>query len=281
MHDSSAVDYEVEYNNRARVPEWPEHFARWAREAAAYRAQASAHGRAALGLPYGRSPRQTIDLFFAEEREHAPLAVFIHGGWFRSLEPASFSQLAGGLNPHGITVAVPGYDLAPRVTVAQIVDQMRQACLHLWRRFQQPMLVYGHSAGGHLAAAMVATEFSRLDPRAPAALVPSGYAVSGIFDLVPIVQIAVNADLQLDDASAKALSPVCWTVPPGRTLDAVVGALESHEFLRQSRGIVEAWAQQGAKTRYEAIPNTNHFTVVDRLGDPHGAMVQRLVELMP
>jgi arylformamidase len=127
----------------------------------------------------------------------------------------------------------------------------------------------------------VATEFSRLDPRAPAALVPSGYAVSGIFDLVPIVQIAVNADLQLDDASAKALSPVCWTVPPGRTLDAVVGALESHEFLRQSRGIVEAWAQQGAKTRYEAISNTNHFTVVDRLGDPHGAMVQRLVELMP
>jgi arylformamidase len=281
MHDSSAIDYEVEYNNRARVPEWPEHFARWAQEAAAYREQATANGLAELGIAYGPSARQTIDLFVAEPQERAPLAVFIHGGWFRSLEPASFSQLAGGLNPHGITMAVPGYDLAPYVTIAEIVDQMRQACLHLWRRFQQPMLVYGHSAGGHLAAAMVATEFSRLDPRAPAALVPSGYAVSGIFDLVPIVQIAANADLHLDTDSAKALSPVLWTVPPGRTLEAVVGALESNEFLRQSRGIVDAWAQQGAKTRYEVIAHTNHFTVVDQLGDPHGAMVQRLLDLMP
>jgi arylformamidase len=281
MHDSAAIDYEVEYNNRARVPEWPEHFARWAREAAVYRDQAAAHDRVELGIAYGPSARQTIDLFFAEQREHAPLAVFIHGGWFRSLEPASFSQLAGGLNPHGITVAVPGYDLAPRVTIAEIVDQMRQACLHLWRRFRQPMLVYGHSAGGHLAAAMVATDFSRIDPSAPAALVPSGYAVSGIFDLVPIVQIAANADLQLDADRAKTLSPALWRVPPGRTLDAVVGALESHEFLRQSRGIADAWAQQSVKTRYEVIAHTNHFTVVDRLGDPHSPMVQRLVELMP
>jgi arylformamidase len=281
MHDSSVINYEVEYNNRSRVPEWPEHFARWAREAATYREQAAANGLAELGIAYGPSGRQTIDLFFAEPRERAPLAVFIHGGWFRSLEPASFSQLAGGLNPHDITVAVPGYDLAPHVTIAEIVDQMRQACLHLWRRFQQPMLVFGHSAGGHLSAAMVATEFSRLDPRAPAALVPSGYAVSGVFDLVPVVQIAANADLQLDADSARALSPAWWTVPPGRTLDAVVGALESHEFLRQSRGLVEAWAQQGATTRYEVVTHTNHFTVVDGLGDPHGAMVQRLLELMP
>jgi arylformamidase len=141
MEDSPAIDYEVEYNNRARVQEWPEHFARCAREAAAYREQAAAHGRAELGITYGSSERQTIDLLFAKEGERAPLAVFIHGGWFRSLEPASLSQLAGGLKPHGVTVAVPGYDLAPRVTIAEIIDQVRQACLHLWRRFQRPMLV--------------------------------------------------------------------------------------------------------------------------------------------
>jgi hypothetical protein len=104
MRDPSAIDYEVEYNNRARVPEWPEHFARLGREAAAYREHAAANGRVELGLPYGPSARQTIDLFFAESRERAPLAVFIHGGWFRSLEPTSFSQLAGGLNPHGGTI---------------------------------------------------------------------------------------------------------------------------------------------------------------------------------
>jgi arylformamidase len=114
MHDSSAIDDEVEYNNRARVPERPEHVARWAQEPATCREQASANGLAEVGIPYGPSARQTIDLFFAEKQERTPLAVFIHGGWFRSLELASFSQLAGGLNPHGITVAVPGDDLAPR-----------------------------------------------------------------------------------------------------------------------------------------------------------------------
>ena len=128
---------------------------------------------------------------------------------------------------------------------------------------------------------MVATDFSMLDPCAPAALVPSGYAVSGVFNLVPIVQIAANADFHLDEDSAKAISPAFWTVPTGRTLDVVVGGLESNEFLRHGRGIADAWAKQGAKTRYEAVVNTNHFTVFDRLGDLHGAMAKRLLELIP
>ena len=106
-----AIDYEVEYNNRARVPEHPEIFARWQREAAAYRDETTNEGRAEIGLKYGPSPRQTIDLFKPKGGGNGPLALFIHGGYWRSLEPASFSQTARGMNAHGVTVAVSGYDL--------------------------------------------------------------------------------------------------------------------------------------------------------------------------
>ena len=132
----ATIDYEAEYNNRARVPEHPQIFARWARDAAASREEMTRLGRSELGIRYGASPRQTIDLFLPAEGASAPLALFIHGGWWRSLEPGSFSHMARGLNAHGVAVAVAGYDLCPQVTIADIITQMQQACLHLWHRFR-------------------------------------------------------------------------------------------------------------------------------------------------
>jgi len=268
------TDYETEYNNRARVPEHPEIFARWEREGAAYR---SAARGAELGLRYGPSARQTLDIFRADEG--APLALFIHGGWWRSLDPSMFSQSAGGPNAHGVTVAVAGYDLCPQVSIAQIVEQMRAACLYLWRKYRKRIFVYGHSAGGHLTACLVATDWKTLDPQAPTDLVPAGYAISGVFDLAPLSQISVNADLKLDAQSAHDLSPLYWQVPAGRVLDAVVGGLESSEFLRQSRTVADAWKQGMALTRYEEIAGTNHFTVVDPLSRADSKMTKRVVEL--
>ena len=99
------IDYEVEYNNRARVPEHAEIFARWQREAADYRAKANAEEGCALGMSYGKSPRQIVDLFFPESSGTTPLAMFVHGGYWRSLEPAMFSHMAHGLNAHGVAVA--------------------------------------------------------------------------------------------------------------------------------------------------------------------------------
>ena len=271
----TTIDYEVEYNNRARVPEHPEIFARWQRDATAYRANAR---DAELGLAYGPSPRQTIDLFPAGG-DNAPLALFIHGGWWRSLEPTMFSHTAAGLNAHGVTVAVAGYDLCPQVSIADIVEQMRKACLFLWRKQRRRIFVYGHSAGGHLAACLLAQDWKTLASDAPADLVPAAYAISGVFDLKPLAQISVNADLKLDDAEARRVSPVHWKVPAGRTLDCVVGSLESNEFFRQSKEIVDAWGAQGMATRYEEISGANHFTVVDPLADANSTMVKRVVEL--
>jgi arylformamidase len=274
------IDYEAEYNNRARVPEYAEIFARWTRAAEEYRVETMQARRAELGLSYGETQRQFIDLFSPRPDATTPLALFIHGGYWRSLEPAMFSHMARGLNSHGIAVAVAGYDLCPDVTIAEIIEQIRHACIFLWLRTRRRMIVYGHSAGGHLAGAMVATDWHALYPNAPADLVPAAYSISGLFDLAPLVGIAMNQDLRLDAASAREASPLLWPAPKGRMFDAVVGDLESNEFLRQSRVIAEAWAKAGARARYEEIAGANHFTVIDALSDPGSTMVARLVDLV-
>lgn len=264
---------EREYNNRALVPEHPAFFARWDKDSAYVRRTLECE----VDVPYGTDPRHRIDLFPA--RAPRGTLVFIHGGYWRSLEPSMFSQMAAGPNARGVTVAVAGYDLCPRVSIADIIEQMRAACLMLWRKRRQRVFVYGHSAGGHLAACMAATDWKAFASDAPADLVPATYAISGVFELMPLVHVSMNQDLRLDEADARRVSPLHWNVPAGRSLDAVVGALESDEFLRQSKSIAEAWRRGPTLTRYEEIAETNHFTVVDPLTDPNSAMTARVAAL--
>jgi arylformamidase len=274
----AALDIETEYSPRVTVPDHAEIFARWAREAENYRADMLESGRAELGLAYGDTPRQFIDLFKPSAAETAPLAIFIHGGYWRAMDPSYHSHMARGLNERGFAVAIAGYDLCPIVTIADIIEQMRRACLFLWQRFNRRLLVTGHSAGGHLTAAMVATDWQKLWPKAPGDLAPAGYAISGVFDLVPLVQTSMNQDFRLDAAGARRISPLHWAVPPGRALDAAVGDLESSEFKRQSRVMAETWERASARTRYAELPG-NHFTVIDGLADPDNAMVARIAEM--
>jgi len=149
----------------------------------------------------------------------------------------------------------------------------------LWRRRRQRIVVYGHSAGGHLASCLAATDWNVLASDAPADLVPAAYAISGVFDLTPLIGISVNDDLRLNESEARRVSPLHWRVPAGCGLDAVVGALESSEFLRQSKAIAEAWRGGGAFTRYEEIAGTNHFTVIDALADSNSPMTARVAAL--
>jgi arylformamidase len=205
--------------------------------------------------------------------------LFIHGGWWRSLDPAMFSQAAAGPHARGVSVAVAGYDFCPQVSIATIIEQMRAACLTLWRQQRKRILVYGHSAGGHLAACMAAQDWKAFASDAPADLVPAAYSISGVFDLAPLRQVSQNQDLRLDETEARRVSPVHWKVPAGRRFDAVVGGAESSEFLRQSQLIANAWRARGVETRYEAIAGANHFTVLDPLSNPNSAITARIAEL--
>jgi arylformamidase len=273
----TGVDYEVEYNNRARVPENPALMAGWARDAAAYREQ-----RAPRRIAYGPGPRHVIDLFAAEgqnkAQSDAPLVVFIHGGYWQALDGSWFSHMARGLNAHGIGVAVPTYDLCPQVSVADIIMQMREAMREL-AELSGRLIVSGHSAGGHLAACMLATDWKAYDASLPSDLVRAAYAISGLFDLLPLVPTSINKALDLDEASARAASPLFWQPPAQGSLDAVVGEAESAEYHRQSRSIVEAWGEGGIATQFGTVPAANHFTAIAPLADPASPMTLRLKEL--
>jgi arylformamidase len=271
-----SIDYAAEYNNRARIAGGDEILARMAKGSADYRALALARWPDDMSLHYGTTERQFIDLFRAESAGNAPLAMFIHGGFWRSLDPTHFSQVARGLNGRGIDVALAGYDLCPQVSIGSIVGQMRQACLYLWGRFGKRILVFGHSAGGHLAAALFATDWEHLG--APTDLVPVATGISGVYELAPLMQTPMNDDFRLDLEEANRLSPLYWHPPAGRPFDVIVGDAESSEFLRQSRTLADVWGKAGVVTRYEA-PSANHFTVIGPLAEPASPMVERLAAL--
>ena len=265
------VDYEVEYNNRARVPEHPSIFAGWAKDAAEYRER-----HPPRLISYGRGPRNSIDLFPGDGE--GSIVVFIHGGYWQSLDGSFFSHLAGGLNTHGISVAIPSYDLCPCVTVDDIIQQMRMATREL-ARLGQSLVISGHSAGGHLAACMLATDWPRFDALLPQNLVVAAYAISGLFELAPLVETSINNALRLDQATARAASPLFWRAPPRGSLDAVVGEKESAEYFRQSRTIADRWGAAGVATRFGTVANANHFTAIAPLADPDSPVVLRLKEL--
>lgn len=263
---SSAEWLEAEYNNRAAVPDHPVVMARWKADAEAARA---AHPPTVL--PYGPGERHIIDLF--EAAPDAPIVVFIHGGYWQALDKSWFSWIAPAFLKHGVSLAIPSYDLAPAVRLGRIVSQMRDAVELIRARTGTRPVAFGHSAGGHGAACMLS------EARASAAV-----AISGLFDLEPLIPTSLNTALDLDAREASALSPIRWPVPNGSTpggtvLDCVVGAAETTEFVRQSRDMAELWGGRGVETRFEALPGLNHFTVLDPLADPDSPLVRRIVEL--
>jgi arylformamidase len=262
----STLDPEAEYNNRARVPDHPAVMRRWRETAEAARA-----ARPPVEIAYGRGPREVMDLF--EASPDAPVAVFLHGGYWQALDKAWFSGVAPAFLAHGVSLAVPSYDLCPAVRLGVILGQVRAAVETVRDRTGARPVVFGHSAGGHMAACMLS------EGRAAAAV-----AISGVFDLAPLIPTSLNKALDLDAREAAALSPIHWPVPDGSTpggtvLDCVVGADESPEFLRQSRMMADLWGAQGVETRYEALPGLNHFTVLDPLFDPDSALVKRIAAL--
>jgi len=243
---------------------------RWKAESEAARA-----ARPPVELRYGPGPREVMDLFEAGPTPDsgAPVAVFLHGGYWQALDRSWFSWIAPALVGRGVSVAIPSYDLAPSVRLGRILMQVREAVETVRARTGARPVVFGHSAGGHMAAAMLS------EGRASAAL-----AISGVFDLEPLIPTSLNVALGLDVPEARALSVTNWPVPDGSTpggttLDCWVGGDETSEFLRQSRDMAALWDARGVETRVEVLHGLNHFTVLNPLRDAESAMVGRVAEL--
>jgi arylformamidase len=271
---NTAVDYEAEYDYGKRVPEHVGINERWSMLSIAYRLA----GATQLNQPYGSRERLCYDLFRAVDKD-APLIVFIHGNYWQHGDRRDYSFVARELNANGVTVAIPSYSLCPTVSVMEIGDEIQLCLAALWKRTKKRPTVVGHSAGGYLTAEMLARDWSRF-AGVPADLVRAGYAISGIFDLAPLIGTSFNKALGLTAGTARAASPLFRPPPPkGRRFVAAVGGDESEEFLRQSREIAENWSTVGVNARCEVLAGANHFTIVDELITPGSTTLTQIVAL--
>ena len=267
---------EAMYNNRARVPDHAMHFERWARDSERVRATQAC----TLDIPYGPSAGQRLDVFPAK-RPGAPVVVFIHGGYWRSMDKKEHAFLAPTWTEAGACVVVPNYDLCPTVTLTDIVMQMVRAIAWTWRHIGEyggdpsRISVAGHSAGGHLAAMMLTCLWDRYDRALPPQLVTRALSISGLFDLEPVRHTpSLQASLHLTPSQVRQASPALLPPPPRGQLAAVVGGSESMEFLRHNEMIRRVWGQTHVPV-CEALPGLNHFSVVEALTAP-GHRLNRL-----
>jgi arylformamidase len=258
------------YNNRALVPDHATYFARWAQQSAQTRQRL----KCTLDVPYGESPGERLDVFPAPRTPWAPLApvvVFIHGGYWRSLDKADHSFVAPTFTAAGACVVVPNYDLCPAVTIADITLQMVKAVAWTYRNIEahggdpRRIVVAGHSAGGHLAAMLLACQWQRFDKALPQDLVTKALSISGLFELESVMHAPFLQDsLRLTPAQVRKVSPAWLPRPQLGQLFATVGAIESAEFLRQNALIQQAWGRNAVPV-CESLPGRNHFSVLDAL----------------
>ena len=268
------LDLNIAYNARLTVLNHAEISARWDKQAEQYRSEANAE----LDIAYGNGEREKYDFVPAPgANESAPVCAYIHGGYWRSRNRKTFSHIAKGLNERGISVAIPSYDLVPNVTLMSIIGQMRAFLTRLWRNSNKRPVVAGNSAGGHLAAAMLGTDWAAIDG-VPDDLVTCGFALSGLYDLHPLLNTDINDDVRLDDKSAREASPVFWGAPrEGLKFIAAVGAQENGVFKEQSRRLTEVWGGAGIDVEYLEAPGCNHFTIVEAVSTPGEMLFERLV----
>ena len=268
--------YDRMYNNRAWVPDFANHLQHWTEQSKTARHQL----RGLTDISYGDGPNENLDIFPAN-LAHAPVMVFLHGGYWRALDKSDQSFIAPSFTREGVCVVVPNYALCPMVTIPDIVMQMVKALTWVWRYISEwggdPSRIYvvGHSAGGHLAAMMMACQWQRYADDLPADLVKSGLSVSGLFELESVMRSPMlQSDLRLDEAQVLRCSPAWMPTPAQGSFWSVVGALESDEFIRQHMLIQQAWGKACVPV-CEALPGLHHFNVLSALAES-GSYLNRL-----
>jgi hypothetical protein len=270
------VDWEDAYANGINIPRgdtWP---GLWTEQARAFREAMTADGRAKLDVAYGERPRNRFDLFLPD---HAPkgLVVYVHGGYWVRFDKSSWSHLAGGPLAHGYAVVMPSYTLCPEIGISGIVKEVGTAIAKAASMIDGPIFLTGHSAGGHLATRMI-TSTSPLaeDLRRR---IRNTVSISGVHDLRPLMRLAMNADLKLDEAEACAESPALLYPMDGVQLTCWVGAGERGEFIRQNALLANIWTGLGALTAAIEEADRHHFSVVDGLTDPGHPLTRTLLTI--
>jgi acetyl esterase/lipase len=240
------------------------------------RNEASARFRAAhtdaLDVPYGDRERTKIDLYPASDPS-TPCLVFIHGGYWQRNSRDLFAMLAEGMAAHGWSVAIPGYSLAPEATLTDIVREISLALDWLAaegpaRGIAGPVVLSGWSAGAHLTA------LALFHP-----LVTAGLAISGVYDLAPIRDTALNVALKLTDQEVTELSPLRLPIVH-KPLAIAYGSAELPALVWDSRNFYAARKAAGAPGDLVAIDSADHFTILEQLRRSDGALTRLALSLV-
>lgn len=259
------------YNNTAAVGQ-----AKRDRYVAAWTARSDALRRARAGrldLPYGEGARQRLDVF-ACGASGAPTLVYIHGGYWQMNDKEPYAFVGEGLLATGFNLVLVEYTLAPQARLDDIVAEVRAAVAWVIAHAKElggdpgHVFVAGHSAGGHLTA--MAMDDARL---------AGGVAISGLYDLEPIRLCYLNDKLGLDPAEAARKSPLLHLPPRAAPLVVTVGLDELPELIRQSQNYAAAWQRHGLPGRYLPLAGHEHFSILEELARPDGAILAALKEL--
>lgn len=274
MLEHSISDWDNAYANGANIAggdRWP---AAWEEPARAFRERLMAEGRARLDIAYGEAPRNRLDLFLPGTTPKG-LVVFIHGGYWMESDKSCWSYLANGAVSRGFAVAMPSYTLCPRTRIGGIVKEIAAAIGTAAAMIDGPLMLTGHSAGGHLASRMVTTSTPLAGDLARR--IRRVVSISGLHDLRPLMRTGMNAALAIDEAEAQAESPALLRPMDGVRITCWAGGGERSEFLRQTALLANIWTGLGAATSTVVEPDRHHYDIVDGLADPAHPLTRVLI----
>lgn len=267
---SHISDWDDAYNNGGNIPNSTYIMKSWPIEAQQFREQSKCQ----IDIAYGTTSREKYDLFEPKSPSKG-LFTFIHGGYWQSTDKSTWSHLAKGAVDAGWTVFIPGYELCPNVDIAAITQMMTKAICHAAEKVSGPIILTGHSAGGHLVTELV-TNDTKL-PKSMSDRIEHVVPISGLFDLRPLLKTKLNTALQLTPQLAYQASPAFKEPLEETRLTAWVGGSERPEFLRQNALLPNIWLGLGAKTQAIEDPDKHHFDVIDGLTDQHSSLMKTIL----
>lgn len=280
--DKETEYFEQMYNVRDSVANHMEYFNSWAIKSREFRK--SRKCRFTEEVSYGENKMETMDIFQPSGKSGA-LMMFVHGGYWRSLDKQDHSFLAEPFVKRGVAVAVINYSLCPQVGVDQICRQVTQAGSFLYRNADaigfpaEKMFVVGHSAGGHLALMAVSCLWRQIDYRFPNSIFKAGLSISGLYDLRVLVRVkSVNKDLKLTNETAEKVSPALFDPPRQASVWVAVGGRETGGFKDQHRRIIQNW--RGVVTKEILCPEEHHFDILEKLADPEHVLCKSAFEML-
>ena len=275
-YDQAALD--KQYNNRLHVPDYAAYLRSWEMRSR----QTEKEFPVVKNIPYGELPREQVDIYPSLFPSSKTL-IFIHGGYWHKFDKSSFQFIANAFSNDAVTTVLVNYPLAPEVSIDQIAASCRLAIYWLYQNIAAyngdpgQLYIAGHSAGGQLAAMLLATDWRHFN--LTPATIKGACFISGLFNLIPIQLSDINQALKMDRETALRNSPVHLLPATQCTLSIVVGRNETNEFLDQSKELYTCWKENSSAEIIQPA-GLNHYSIVETMLDPQSCLHQAMRRLM-